>query len=300
MLAPAALAQSGDVFNSSPRHTGLTQGWFQDRETFYYDFSSNSPALNNGSRVASAPIFVLITGMDAAGNPQPVPGQRNIIDVVPGDPGYSDLWALNCVTVPADYVANTFKSADDVRKSGYPITVPGVFVNCPVVALNSTLSDGPGITRGWYKGREVHYFDFGMNPDHTLPIYALITGMDANGHPQFVPGQHNIIDVIPGQPGYSAFWDVNPVVVPAGYKANTLTSAAEVLKSGYQILHPGIVVNCPVVRTAEAVGGGMAPGMPQTGGASISLPAWLFAAGCAALLCGLLLRRRLATVRAGK
>src|SRR5438552_1774483 len=46
-LAPAAFAApqaqtAGNVFTDPPKNYQLTQGWFQGRETFYYDFGSNS------------------------------------------------------------------------------------------------------------------------------------------------------------------------------------------------------------------------------------------------------------------
>src|SRR5205823_1046882 len=264
-VAPLALAQAGSVLTDPPKTFPLVQGWYQGRETFYYDFGMNTPPINDATAVASVPIYVLVTGFDASGNPQPVAGQHNIVDFIPGDQGYSDLWQLTFVTVPPGYVANTIKSGDEVRSSGYPTKVPGVFVNCPVVPLNSKLAEGtPGITMGWYKDREIHYFDFGPNTDRTVPIYAFITGLDAAGNPQFVEGQHNVIDVLPGDPGYSAFWDLHLVKVPAGYKANSITSAAQVLASGYEIAHPGLVVNCPVIRTATVAmsNGGATPGMP--------------------------------------
>ena len=126
-------------------------------------------------------------------------------------------------------------------------------------------------------------------PRHTAPIYAFITGLDAQGQPQFVPGQHNIIDVLPGDAGYTAFWDVNLVQVDPTYQANTITSADDVLKSGYPILHPGLVVNCPVIRTDAAVTGGI-PGMPRTGnGGEIGLLG-LLALGGVLLSAGLVLR----------
>jgi LPXTG-motif cell wall-anchored protein len=306
LFAPAAFAQTSSVFTDPPKTYQLTTGWFQGRQTHYYDFGSNLTTTANASKVVPAPIYVFATGFDAQGNPQTVQGQHNVIDVVPGDPGYSDLWQVNIVVVPQNYAANTIKSADDVTKSGYEVKATSMLVNCPVVALNSTLAEpspatgSTRITQGWYKGREVHYFDFGPAPDHTLPIFAFITGMDAKGNPQFVPGQHNIIDVIPGMPGYSPFWDVNLVKVPAGYKANSITSAAEVAQSGYQILHPGLVVNCPVVRTDAVAGGGVPVGMPNTGGADGSgLPIWAALASAVAIGAGFIVRRRIfARVRA--
>ena len=96
------------------------------------------------------------------------------------------------------------------------------------------------------RGQEISYFDFGPNIEATAPIYAFITGFDGDGNPQFVEGQNNVIGVIPGDTGYSAFWYVNLVQVPDDYAANSITSVADVLASGYDIVQPGLLVNCPV------------------------------------------------------
>ncbi len=257
--AAPALAQ-GQTFE-------LTQGWYEGRATYYYDFGANTQATDNGQGVATAPIYVPITGMDAEGNPQMVAGQHNIVGVVPGDAGYSDLWAVTFVTVPADYEANTFTSVQQVLDSGYELTSPGVYVNCPRTSA---------------------------------PIYAFITGLDDEGNPQFVEGQHNVIGVIPGDAGYSDFWWVNLVVVPEGYEANSITSVEEVMASGYEMRQPGLLVNCPVLRTDEATAAGAvdegqaaaqeetAPeSLPTTGGSDIRVPL-LVIAGIAAVAFGLL------------
>lgn len=54
---------------------------------------------------------------------------------------------------------------------------------------------------------------------------AFITGFDAEGNPQFVHGQNTVIDSVPGEPNYTAFWDVRLAVVPEDYVANTIKSA---------------------------------------------------------------------------
>jgi hypothetical protein len=290
--APARAAAGADVFTDPPKTFPVVQGWYEGRATYYYDFGASSPPHNDAKTVAHIPIYVLVTGFDSNGQPQPVAVQHNIVDFVPGDPGYSDLWQVNFVTVPANYIANTVRSLDDVQKAGYPIKATDQLVNCPVVPLNSSLAEGtPGLTKGWYKGKEVHYFDFGPSPDFTLPIYAFITGLDSAGNPQFVPGQHNIIGVIPGQGGYSAFWDLHLVKVPADYQANSITSIAQALASGYEMIHPGIVVNCPVIRTDAAPSMGGAPGMPTTGAATDGLLFYLIGLAGAMFAAGLVMRR---------
>ncbi|MCB0209458.1 MAG: hypothetical protein KDJ52_09015 [Anaerolineae bacterium] len=253
LAAPASLAFAQDnIFSQPAKNYELVQGWYQGRETFYYDFGPSTPLTEDGTGVVTAPIYVLVTGFDADGNPQAVAGQSNIVDVIPGDDGYSDLWEVTFVTVPADYEANSITSAQELIDAGYEQTVAGVYVNCPIVPAGSTLSEGGDLVQGWYKGQEVFYFDFGPNPTTPAPIYVLVTGFDADGNPQAVAGQSNIVDVVPEDEGYSAFWSVNFVTVPADYQANTITDAADILSGGYDITPAGILVNCPVIRTADA------------------------------------------------
>lgn len=222
----------------------LVSGWYRDQEVRYYDFGMNSPA--SGNTIATAPIWAFITGLDADGNPQFVEGQHNIVDVVPGDGGYSDLWEVMLVTVPEDYEPDSIRSAAEVQAAGYEITAPGMFVNCPIVPQGTMLEGGEALVQGWYKGEAVFYPDFGANPPSALPIWAFVTGMDADGNPQFVEGQNNVIDSVPDDEGYSAFWRVNLVTVDEGYEANSITSAQGVQDSGFEIAETDMVVNCPV------------------------------------------------------
>lgn len=233
-----------------PKKYPLVNGWYQNQQVQYYDFGTNSALV--GGKILTAPIYVLITGMDAQGNPQMVSGQNNIIDVIPGDTGYSDLWQVNLVTVPSDYKANTIRSTAEVNNSGYPVQVTDNLVNCPVVPNGSTTETGKALTKGWHKGRPIYYFDFGANTDTAAAIYAFITGMDAQGNPQFVTGQHNIIDAVPGNADYTAFWQVTLVTVPSGYTADTLRSFSAVTASGYPMQATDNIVNCPVVNGGTA------------------------------------------------
>lgn len=245
-----ALAQ-GNVLSDPPKNYQLVQGWYQNRATYYYDFGANTQATSDGQGVVAAPIYVLVAGFDADGNPQVVEGQHNIVGVIPGDEGYSDLWQVTFVTVPADYVANTIKSVGELMQAGYTQTPTDTYVNCPIVPANSILAEGGNLVQGWYQGQEVYYFDFGQNPPVSAPIYVLVTGFDADGNPQVVEGQHNIVNVIPGDEGYSAFWDVHFVTVPADYQANTITSAADLMSMNYPVKRAGVLVNCPIARTDE-------------------------------------------------
>lgn len=229
----------------SGNELALVKGWYKGREVQYYDFGTNTP-LAEGNSVLTAPIYAFITGMDAQGNPELVEGQHNIIAVVPGDEGYSDLWQVMLVTVGADYVPDSVKSAADVMSGGYEVTETDMFVNCPVVPEGTTLEGGEALVQGWYNNEAVFYPDFGANAPVAIPIWVFITGMAPDGSPQFVEGQMNIIDAVPEDPGYSAFWRVNLVTAPAGYEANMLKSADEIREMQYTVEQTDMNVNCPV------------------------------------------------------
>jgi len=236
----AAAAPSG-----GGNELSLVTGWYRDAEVQYYDFGMNTP-LADGNSIAVAPIYAFITGMDADGNPQFVDGQHNIVGVLPGDEGYSDLWRVNLVTVDDSYEPDSVKAVSDVMSGGFDVMETDIFVNCPIVDAGTTLEGGEELTQGWFNGEEAFYPDFGANPPVAIPIWAFITGMDADGNPQFVDGQMNIIDSVPSDAGYSAFWRVNLVMVPEDYEANSITSADAVRSAGMDVTQTDLVVNCPV------------------------------------------------------
>ena len=122
-------------------------------------------------------------------------------------------------------------------------------MNCPVVPEGSTLELGqPGLTEGWYQGQPVYYFDFGLNPVETAPIYVLFYDDGS-----MVEGQLNIVDTVPGEPDYSAFWQVHVVTVPDDYVPNSAMSLADLLAAGYPISATDMLVNCPIVETVPTV-----------------------------------------------
>lgn len=235
---------TSEMMDESTR--SLIDGWYRGRAVRYYDFGMNSAT--SGSTVSVAPIYAFITGMSAAGEPMFVDGQHNIVDVVPGDDGYSDLWEVHLVTVPEDYEPDSITSAAEVEAPGFEMTVPGMFVNCPIVPEGTALEGGEELVQGWYRGEEVYYPDFGANPPVAIPIWVFATGVGADGMPELVGGQHNIIDAIPTDAGYSAFWRVNLVMVDEMYEPESIRSAADVQSAGYEVMETDMVVNCPVTE----------------------------------------------------
>lgn len=283
LLATQANAQAAE-------EKALVSGWYQDRQVEYYDFGMNTP-LSANNTVPAQPIWVFIYGMNADGTPEMVPGQHNIVDVLPGEPGYSDLWQVQMVTVPRDYEPDSITSADEIGDAGFDVKSTDMLVNCPIVPEGTTLEGGEPLVQGWKDGEQVFYPDFGKNPATVAPIWVFIHGMNADGTPDLVEGQSNIIDTVPGQANYTAFWRVNMVTVPANYEPNSIRSAADVLAAGYTITETEMVVNCPVITVAAATtaGSGQTPvsGVPNAGtgpvGASGSILPYVLAAGLAML-----------------
>ena len=122
--------------------------------TIYYNFDVLS--------TTPAPIYVLFR----SGETEPVAGQLNIVDVIPGDAGYNDFWLVNKVTVPSGYIANTITSLAEIMDKGFTITPTTSIVNCPIVPKGSvaakrySTSESAELTRGWYKNKVVYYFNF--------------------------------------------------------------------------------------------------------------------------------------------
>ncbi len=280
MLLTAAPVLLGQTAGAQAEQKTLVSGWFRDREVKYYDFGTNTPL--SGTGVATAPIYVFIHGMNADGTPDMVEGQHNVVDVKPGDTGYSDLWQVNLVTVPADYQADSITSKEEIDNAGFEVTATDMFVNCPIVPDGTTLEGGEPLVQGWYKGEQVFYPDFGANPATTVPIWVLIHGMNADGTPDVVEGQNNIIDTVPGQADYSAFWRVNLVTVPADYEPNSIRSAQDVLDAGFEITQTDMVVNCPVTEVASEVTSVPSSGVagPEGGGSTT----WYYIVGGLAAL----------------
>lgn len=102
----------------------------------------------------------------------------------------------------------------------------------------------PFITKGLGPGGElVEYYNFDVQPLNPIPIYVLFR----QGEDMPLEGQLNIINAVPGDAGYSDFWHVMKVTVPADYKANSATSFDDISARGFDVEATTLIVNCPVV-----------------------------------------------------
>ncbi|HJS42311.1 MAG TPA: hypothetical protein VJ755_02490 [Gemmatimonadales bacterium] len=212
--------------------------------------------------VAPAPIFVLFR----QGENTPVDSQLNIVDVIPGDQGYNDFWQVVRVTVPADYVANTATSLEDLVAAGYPMQETDDLVNCPIVPEGSTADlrgsgESAALIRGWYKDQVVFYFSFveralTATAQGQVPLSPIYVSFNINpdqpggGAPSGFKTEpaseqtHNVVATLPSNAAYSPLWTVNVYDNAAFDVVSNLTTAqaAPLLATGAGL------VNCPVVK----------------------------------------------------
>jgi hypothetical protein len=231
----------------------ITRGLGPDgRHVAYYNFDVRPTTPAN--------IYVLFT----EGATEPLGGQLNIVDDIPGDADYNDLWRVVRVDVPADYVPNAITSADGMMARGWKMTPTETLVNCPIVPAGSVArgrvgGGDAGLTRGWYRDQIIHYFNFAEAPLHvvgdgTVPVTPIFVAFDVNpdqpggGPPsgfRTEPGTaqtHNVIGALPGAPGYSPLWSVQVYDNAAFSTVSDLPTAAAAHLLGTNVAN----VNCPL------------------------------------------------------
>ena len=205
-----------------------------------------------------APIYVLFR----EGEDKPLAGQLNIVDVIPGDQGYSDFWQVHKVTVPASYVANAATSKADLAAAGFSTEVTETLVNCPIVPDGSKAalrmaSGSPALMSGWYKGKTVRYFSFEEKAltGATVPVSPIYVAFNVNpDQTGGGPGSgfkaengsaqtHNVLATLPSDPSYSPLWLVNVYDNAAFPSVGNLSTAIAARQLGAAVAK----VNCPVV-----------------------------------------------------
>lgn len=227
--------------------------------TIYYNFDVLS--------TTPAPIYVLFR----SGETEPVTGQLNIVDVIPGDEGYNDFWIVNKVMVPAGYVANTITSYMEIMDKGFTITPTATIVNCPIVPKGSVAakryssSESAALTRGWYKNKVVYYFNFfehelmavnGKIPTSDIFVCFNVNPDETNGGPAsgfktedgMASGQtHNVPETLPADVGYSPLWDVQIFNNMSFENVSDLSTAT----SAPLMVMDAAMVNCPIVSVQQ-------------------------------------------------
>jgi hypothetical protein len=228
------------------------------------------PALANVPSKALANLYLFMNGV---AGPNPFGFQRNVIDSVPGEAGYSPLWLHTFVKWKNPAKARELKSEEQIKAAARAGEVTlersKLVVNCPV--LPSGKDDFPVVT-GYVDGKFVDYtLQEISDPAVTKLItnktgFPLVTVRSLGDVPQvanlylFMNGiagpnpfgfQRNVIDSVPGQPGYSPLWLHTFVKWKDPTRARELKSQAEILSASQAgevtLERSKLVIDCPVI-----------------------------------------------------
>jgi len=219
-LASNILVQAADPATLQSKNYPLIQGWKDGQKIYHYTFyvkMFDQSVAQPPSITPTVPIYKMVLHEDDDIHNTT---QQSLIDAIPGDDNYSDLWQVVKVVVPAGQAP--IKSQDtllSLQAAGTVKLVPtDIYVNCPVVGPNSTLGNpsDSGLISGFYRNQTVQWFNLGENPrgNATENIYHI--GPNPN------TTLSEVVVTLP--PIYSAFWDVyfvqaaNNVDVAATYR----------------------------------------------------------------------------------
>jgi len=215
----------------------VTQAFGPDgRVVRYYNFDVQSPvpatlwrATHAGERVAIA-------------------GQPDIVDVLPGDRGYSDFFRIAWVTVPADFVPGSAHARAELEQ--FPTTLSTTWIDCPVVPHGSTAREQATPVQLAYRGATIDCLRFGGEAElvadrvPTSPIYVTF-GTEGFKREGETPQTHNVVLSVPGDTDYSPLWDVHVYDARAFALVHDASTAQRA-----RLAEHGPLVNCPIVFVA--------------------------------------------------
>lgn len=201
---------------------------------------------------------------------------RPIIDVLPGETGYTPWWREIHVRTTAKYAGEKIWSRDaiDAGISAGILEAPveqAIVKNCPVILRGARIpvdvDQTVEPTWGWYRNQRVSWVDFtdriplevGLRAMPSFPVYVLQridsadplyefqTRNDLN-HDGDLDDSNNIFGKKPGQEGYSPLWYTDYVRVVADYPSID-TGDTVGLTAENQFLDPaGVIISPLVVR----------------------------------------------------
>lgn len=191
--------------------------------------------------------------------------QHRVVDVVPGQRGYSDFFRVVRVAVPARYAADDLRDAAAILRSGFALVETSQIVNRPIVPRGSVARErlhgaATELELGWYRGQPIQWFRFDEAqliagrgaPVPTSPISVTFNrnpdlpgGGPASGFRTEPGGRqtHNVASSLPGDVDYSPLWSVS-IYDNAAFP--NVANEATVLRAPFKARDVA-TVNCPIV-----------------------------------------------------
>ncbi len=176
----------------------------------------------------------------------PVQGQNPIIDLKPGDKGYTHFWEIYNVTVSNSYMPNTIKSVATLKRAQQAglatISDSKRVINGPLVGRNlkiTVVNGEPQFLPVWYRTETATMAVFETSlPSGTVPSISIwliqrasdscplleaLCNKDLN-HDSDIKDSNDLIGTTPGQAGYSPLWAVSILHVHDDYLPNGFPS----------------------------------------------------------------------------
>lgn len=225
---------------------------FTDRIDYLQGYASGEPVrywnVRGPNASFVAPMFVVLGPGENVGRP--------IIDVLPGELGYSPWWRLITVRTTEKYAGERVwsRAAIDAGLRLGILEAPEPteeILDCPVVRRGIAFDLGEGRTGTsswvWYRNRRVDWVDFEIDLrlpaderqmpifpvyvlqriDQPQPIYEAQTGVDLNGD-GVLDASNNVFSGGPGEERYSPLWYEARVRTAAGLPSIDTASRAVV------------------------------------------------------------------------
>lgn len=175
-----------------------------------------------------------------------------IVDVIPGQAGYSDFWTIDQLELPAGVTVTSVADLDRLPTKPTKSTKLSGIIDCPIVPPGTTARLGSPVRHSlWYRGTRVECLAFGEpltslgGTVPTSPIYVTFGSEPTQGFATEgnTPQTHNVVFTLPSDTDYSPLWQVHV------YDREAFASvhdASSVLAAPIVEEH-GPLVNCPIV-----------------------------------------------------
>lgn len=144
-------------------------------------------------------------------------------------------------------------TAQGQQQQGAPASAIAPEAAAALQELEPRYASEIALSQGWFRDRNVLYYDFGSVPIGASEGRVLwpIHGFDAKGNPVAIRGQRPIFSTIPGLADYSGVYRLSYVVTADHVQPNTLRDIAavdELVRRGRALIRESdMTINLPIV-----------------------------------------------------